>query len=42
VELLPQVVPTAAASPTPDVVLTEPNPRRALAFVLASAEFQRR
>jgi uncharacterized protein (DUF1800 family) len=42
VELLPQVVPVAAGSPTLDVVLAEPNPRRALAFVLASAEFQRR
>jgi uncharacterized protein (DUF1800 family) len=40
--LLPQVIDAAEHSATPDVILAEPNPRRALAFLLASPEFQRR
>jgi uncharacterized protein (DUF1800 family) len=32
----------APGAPTLDVVMDEPNPRRAIALVLASPEFQRR
>jgi len=42
VELLGQVVPVTEDSPTLDVLLTERDPRRALALALAAPEFQKR
>jgi uncharacterized protein (DUF1800 family) len=40
--LLPQVIHAAPNSATQDAILSEPDPHRALALLLASPEFQRR